>query len=225
MTTLEAARLAWVEGGWGMWPPLVVLAIAAVTFAERALWFRRSDFDVETLFALLDERLRARDIAGAVTLCTRGRVSVMRVALAGLATFREGRDAVGAAVELAVLREAPRGERRLHWLSICGPVAALTGLLGTLTGAFICSFGLGGSGIEGGPSIDPARLAERHAGGVSEALHCTQFGLMAALVSLGGYAWLRAAADQRRAALDAVAARMLFLADTYRVAAPKKSGP
>ena len=65
----------------------------------------------------------------------------------------------------------------------------LSGLLGTITG-LIAAFGAVGGSHEGGPSIDPAKKAELLAGGISEAMNCTAFGLIVAILGLIGFALL-----------------------------------
>lgn len=221
---MNAVLRASQEGGWGMWSPLAVLVVTAHVLVERALWFRRSAYDPEALFAVLEERVRARDVAAAITHCAQIHAPVVRVTLAGLTRLREGRVAVEAAVRQAVLREAPKGEGRIAWLSTCAQVAALTGFLGTLTGFIAPAGGTAGHGGEGGPTIDPARKAELLAGSTADALRSTQFGLLAGLVAVGGYVLLRAAADGRRRELDAAAAWAVTLADAHRADA-ETGGP
>lgn len=211
---MNAVMQAWKEGGWGMYPLVPVMVLTVNVIVERAAWFRRSAFDAEELMALVEERVRAHDPAAAVTQCTQIHAPVVRVVLAGLLQLGRGDAEVRSAVAGAVLREAPRADRRVGWLATFAQVGALLGFFGTLTG-------LVGPpphwyGGEGGPTIDPARRAEWLAGSVSEALHCTQFGLLVALVAGVGYAALTAAARSRQRELDAAAAWVVALADTHR---------
>lgn len=120
-----------------------------------------------------------------------------------------------AAVDQAVLKEAPRAEQRVTWLATSAQVAALLGFLGTLSG-LVAPGHCGGYWGEGGPTIDPARKAEMLAGSVSEALRCTQLGLLTALVAGLGYGAFRVAVRARERELDAAAGWAVALADTHR---------
>ncbi len=227
MTILEAVGTAWVEGGWGMRPVLVVFVIAVGIIIERALWFRRSGFDAEALFGVLEERVRARDVGAAISRGARVDAPVMRVALAGLTHLRQGRSAVEAAVRLAARREAPRGEKRIAWLPVCAWAGALLGFLGTFTDGFAV-FGINGSYVcwmvpigchSASMPTDPTAFIGLTSGFACEAMRCAQFGLLVALVAWGGHALLSAEANARRRELDAAAAWVVALADTLRAEA------
>jgi biopolymer transport protein ExbB len=211
---MNAMMLAWEEGGRGMQPLVAVLVLTVYVIVERALWFRRSAFDAEELFDLLKERVRSRDLTGAIRQCTQIRTPVVRVVLAGLLHLGKSAAQVKVAVDLAVLKEAPHAERRVAWLATFAQVAALLGLLGTLTGLGAPS--LHGYGAEEGPTIDPARKAELLVGSLSEALRCTQLGLLTALIASVGYAAFRAAVRAREWELDAAAGWVVALAYTHR---------
>jgi biopolymer transport protein ExbB/TolQ len=211
---MNAMMLAWKEGGWWMQPLGAVLVLTVYVIVERALWFQRSAFDAEEPFELLKERGRSRDLAGAITQCTLIRTPVMRVVLAGLMHLGKSSAQVKMAVDLAVLKEAPQAERRVAWLATFAQVAALLGFLGTSTGLVVPSSH--GCRYVGGPTIDPAGKAEFLAGSISEALRCTQFGLLTTLIASVGYAALRAAVRAREREFDAAAGWVVALAYTHR---------
>jgi len=120
---MNAMMLAWEEGGRGMQPLVAVLVLTVYVIVERALWFRRSAFDAEELFDLLKERVRSRDLTGAIRQCTQIRTPVVRVVLAGLLHLGKSAAQVKVAVDLAVLKEAPHAERRVAWLATFAQVA------------------------------------------------------------------------------------------------------
>jgi biopolymer transport protein ExbB/TolQ len=96
----------------------------------------------------------------------------------------------------SALRELPKIEHRTAYLALLSNLAMLSGLLGTITG-LIAAFGaVGGHGGEGGPTIDPARKAELLAGGISEAMNCTAFGLVIAILGLIAFALLNGKTQQ-----------------------------
>jgi len=91
----------------------------------------------------------------------------------------------------SALRELPKIEHRTGFLALLSNLAMLSGLLGTISG-LIAAFGAVGGNAEGGsgPSVDPAKKAEILAGGISEAMNCTAFGLIVAILGLVGFALL-----------------------------------
>ena len=82
----------------------------------------------------------------------------------------------------AALKEMPKINKRTGLLALFSNLAMLSGLFGTITG-LIKAFG-----AVGGESVDPSQKARILAEGISEAMNCTAFGLIAAIVSLTGFA-------------------------------------
>jgi biopolymer transport protein ExbB len=110
-------------------------------------------------------QLVARRIAGPVG----------RMLEAAVAHWREPKEAVEEVLYEKMLALRPRWERGLPFLALAAAAAPLLGLLGTVTGMIntfnvITVFGTG----------DPKTLA----GGISEALITTEFGLIVAIPSL-----------------------------------------
>jgi len=82
----------------------------------------------------------------------------------------------------AALRELPKIEARTPYLALLANLAMLSGLLGTVVGLII-AFGAVAN-------ADASSKATMLAKGISEAMNCTAFGLIAALVALIGFAVL-----------------------------------
>jgi biopolymer transport protein ExbB/TolQ len=82
----------------------------------------------------------------------------------------------------AALRELPKIEARTPYLALLANLAMLSGLLGTVIGLII-AFGAVAN-------ADASTRAAALAAGISEAMNCTAFGLMAAIVALMGFASL-----------------------------------
>ena len=83
---------------------------------------------------------------------------------------------VQAAMDEAALREIPRIAKRTGYLALLANLSMLFGLLGTVSG-LITSFG-----AVSGESVDPSQKARILAEGISEAMNCTAFGLIIALI-------------------------------------------
>src|SRR5262249_61049016 len=90
-------------------------------------------------------------------------------------------------------------------LALLSNLARLSGLLGTTTG-LIKSFG-----AVGGESVDPSQKARILAEGISEAMNCTAFGLMVAIIGLIGYAVLNGKTQQLEDDINESAVQVLNL--------------
>ena len=86
-------------------------------------------------------------------------------------------------MDAAVLRETPRLEGWTSFLAIFGNVSVLVGLLGTIIG-LIKAFG-------GVAEADAATKAAHLSKGISEALNCTAFGLLVAIISIVAYGFFQ----------------------------------
>jgi len=82
----------------------------------------------------------------------------------------------------AALREIPKIVKNTGYLALLANLSMLTGLLGTVTG-LITSFG-----AVSGESVDASAKARILAEGISEAMNCTAFGLIVAIMALLGFA-------------------------------------
>jgi len=86
----------------------------------------------------------------------------------------------------------------------------LSALLGTVSG-LIKSFG-----SVAGESVDPSQKARILAGGISEALNCTAFGLIVAVIGLIGYAVLNGKTQAIEDDINEASVRVLNLVVTNR---------
>ena len=81
----------------------------------------------------------------------------------------------------AALREMPKILTRTPFLAMLANLAMLSGLLGTVLG-LITAFG-----AVSAKSVDPSQKATILAAGISEAMNCTAFGLLTAIIGLLGF--------------------------------------
>ncbi len=94
-----------------------------------------------------------------------------------------GRDEVQAKMDEVLMREQSKLESRVEFLAMLGNVGTLLGLLGTIVG-MIRSF----AAIS---QADQMTKAAMLAAGVSEAMHCTAYGLFTAIPALVMYSVLQ----------------------------------
>jgi biopolymer transport protein ExbB/TolQ len=182
MSLLKGLADAFHEGGWPMWPILVLMIISWGITIERAITLRKAGIDKEKLLSLLKSQIMAGNIQGAVKVCSGNPTPVTRIVQCGLTKFNRPDAEVQAAMDEQALKEIPKLEARTGYLAMLGNVATLVGLLGTILG-LIHSF----AGVAG---VDPSMKATLLAKGISEAMNCTAFGLICAIPALLSFAML-----------------------------------
>jgi biopolymer transport protein ExbB/TolQ len=176
------------EGGWGMWPIVFWFVFVLAIIVERAMYLYKASINKDAFLANIQKCIYAGDVGRAIKLCSSAQAPLARIVKAGLMKVNRPDEEVQAAMDEAALRELPKIEHRTSYLSLLSNLAMLSGLLGTISG-LISAFGaVGGHG--GGPSIDPGKKAELLAAGISEAMNCTAFGLIVAILGLIGFALL-----------------------------------
>jgi biopolymer transport protein ExbB len=170
------------EGGWGMYPILFWQIIAIGIIIERAIYLYRSSINRDVFLATMQKCILSGDIGRAIKLCSAANAPLARIVKAGLMKVNRPDHEVQAAMDEAALRENPRIEQRTGYLALLANLAMLSGLLGTVTG-LIAAFGAVAN-------ADAASRATMLAAGISEAMNCTAFGLLAAIIALIGFAVL-----------------------------------
>ena len=170
------------EGG------LVMYLIALVGFAtlllilERALSLKKMSIDKDALSESLFGMILRGDIQQAIAYCDSKPAPVTNTLKAGLVQVLNKRpdEEIQVAMDASVLRETPRVEGWTSFLAVFGNVSVLVGLLGTIIGLIKSFSGVG--------EADAATKAALLSKGISEALNCTAFGLLVAIVAIFGYA-------------------------------------
>lgn len=176
------------EGGWGMWPIVLWGIFVIAITVERSVYLYKAAINKEAFISNIQKCILAGDVGRAIKLCSSAQAPLARIVKAGLMKVNRPDDEVQAAMDEMALKELPKIEHRTAYLALLSNLAMLSGLLGTITG-LIAAFGaVGGHG--GGPSIDPGKKAELLAAGISEAMNCTAFGLMVAIIGLIAFALL-----------------------------------
>src|SRR5215813_7264624 len=172
------------EGGWAMWLILFWLICSIAVIAERAVYLWGASINKEVFLATMQKCILAGDVAKAVKMCSAANAPLARIVQSGLVKVNRPDEEVQAAMDEAALREIPKISSRTGYLALLANLAMLTGLLGTV-GGLIQSFG-----AVSGESVDPSQKARILAEGISEAMNCTFFGLMVAIMALVGFAVL-----------------------------------
>jgi biopolymer transport protein ExbB len=170
------------EGGWGMWPILLLFGITVYISVERWLYVSRSKVDVDKLMSLLKSQIVSGNIQGAINTCQASPAPVTKIIAAGLRKAGGSELDVQQGMDEEALRELPKIEKRTGYLAMLGNLATLAGLLGTITGLIKAFAGVAG--------VDPSMKATMLSKGISEAMNCTAFGLGTGILGLATYAIL-----------------------------------
>jgi biopolymer transport protein ExbB/TolQ len=193
------------EGGWGMYLILFWSIITIGVIVERALYLFGSSINKEVFLATMQKCILAGDVAKAVKMCSAANAPLARIVQAGLVKVNRPDDEVQASMDESALREIPKIAHRTGYLALLANLAMLSGLLGTVSG-LISAFG-----AVSGESVDPSQKARILAQGISEAMNCTAFGLIVAIMALIGFAVLNGKTQQLEDDINEASVQVLNL--------------
>ena len=193
------------EGGWGMYLILFWSIITIGVIVERSLYLFGSSINKEVFLATMQKCILAGDVAKAVKMCSAANAPLARIVQGGLVKVNRPDDEVQAAMDESALREIPKIAHRTGYLALLANLAMLSGLLGTVSG-LISAFG-----AVSGESVDPSQKARILAQGISEAMNCTAFGLIVAIMALIGFAVLNGKTQQLEDDINEASVQVLNL--------------
>jgi len=173
------------HGGSVMLIIAVVGMLALLLIVERMFALSRLTVDKTNLNENLFSMLLRGELRQAIAFCDRRPAPLTNTMKAGLVQVLNRRpdEEVQVAMDAAVIRETPRLEGWTSFLAVFGNVAVLIGLFGTIIGLII-SFG-------GVAEADAAQKAAMLSKGISEALNCTAFGLLVAIISIVSFGFFQ----------------------------------
>ena len=162
-----------IDGGAFMWPILFSLLFGLAFAFERAYSLVQSSVDSKKLYEDVSESMKGGKVQEAVDLCSETRGPVAGVFHAALSRYDRGIEEVEKAMENAGSLEMAFLEKNMIWLNTVITVAPMIGFTGTVVG-MIGAF----DAIKAANDISPAVVA----GGISQALLTTAFGLIVAMI-------------------------------------------
>lgn len=173
------------QGGTAMYVIAFVGLLTALLIIERFLALNRLVIDKTSLNENLFSLILRGELRQAIAYCDRKPAPLTNTVKSGLVQVlnKRGDDEVQVAMDAAVLRETPRLEGWTAFLAVFGNVSVLIGLMGTIMG-LIESF-------QGVAKADAAEKAQLLSTGISEALHCTAFGLGVAVVAIVSFGFFQ----------------------------------
>ena len=162
-----------VDGGWAMWPLLVLLVLGVAVAIERLITLSRAGIDAESFFNDFEKIFKNDGADKAAQFCSETPGPLASVIHAGLLRLDRGIDQIEKAVENSGAVEMAFLERGMVWLSTVANLAPMIGFLGTVSG-MINAF----QAIKTAGDVEPSMVA----GGISEALITTAAGLIVGII-------------------------------------------
>ena len=161
------------DGGNFMWPILVALVFGLGFTLERIYSLMMSRIDSETFFDDITKVIDNDGAEAALELCEQTQGPVSAIFHAGLSRLHRGLAEVEKAIQNAGAIEMAFLEKNMIWLNAVITIAPMLGFTGTVIG-MIKAF----DAIKAANDISPAVVA----GGISQALLTTAFGLVVAMI-------------------------------------------
>ncbi len=162
-----------LEGGAFMWPILLTLLFGLAFVIERAYSLMMSAVDSQTFFESVSQSIKENGTDAAVQVCSETEGPVASIFHAGLSKMSRGLDEVEKAIQNAGAIEMAFLEKNMILLNAVITIAPMLGFTGTVVG-MIAAF----DAIKAANDISPAVVA----GGISQALLTTAFGLIVAMI-------------------------------------------
>lgn len=165
-------------GGLLIYPLLALLIAGLVIIVIKALQLRRQTTISPAVIEKVEQLVLDGKIPEATAFCKQNSVPMTRVLLAGIVNYEKSESELKEILEQAGRQEIPKIRSFLPALGTIASVAPLLGLLGTVVG-MIEVFSI----ISQEASVNPSKLA----GGISQALVTTAFGMVIAMPTLAAY--------------------------------------
>jgi biopolymer transport protein ExbB len=169
-----------------MYPILLCSIISLAIFLERMWNLRRSKVIPKNFLIEVEDLISRGMLPEAITLCRKNRTSISNIFLEAIKNHNRERNLIKEVTEEVGRREIANLERYISALATIASVSTLLGLLGTISG-MIKIFSV----ISIQPVVNPSSLA----GGISEALYTTAFGLTIAIPTLVFHKFLSSKVD------------------------------
>jgi biopolymer transport protein ExbB len=175
-----------VKGGFFMYPILLCSIVALAIFLQKIWVLRIKRIIPEEFLGTLYGYVSQGKLGEAIVLSRTNDSSIARISLAALENSNRTKEELREEIEAAGRKEAQELGRYIEGLGAISNASTLLGLLGTISG-MIKIFNV----ISGQPIVNPPSLA----GGISEALYTTAFGLLVAIPAYIAYKFILGKSD------------------------------
>jgi len=163
----------YTQGGFFMHPILIVLIIGLAFVVERMITLTKANVNSRKFVARVNQALDDGGIEAGIQVCVQTPGPVASIYHAALSRVTKGVDQVEKAISNAGGIEMAFLEKNLIWLATVIAIAPMLGFTGTVAGMVVAF-----DTIKKANDISPAIVA----GGISQALLTTLFGLIVAMI-------------------------------------------
>ena len=163
------------EGGWFMYPIVVVFAIGLTIAVERWIYLTMTSTRNRMLWKKLVPVIKRGGFQEAAAMTSNSKTAIGSILSYGIARIETARrrDDIEKAMEESLMEVLPRLEKRTHYLATFANIATLLGLLGTIIGLI--------KAFTAVAAANPAEKADLLSASISVAMNTTAFGLIVAI--------------------------------------------
>jgi biopolymer transport protein ExbB len=192
------------DGGFWLYPLVAISAFAIAVLLERCFYYYiHCRINAKALLTQLTRLVRNGDVEKARQLCAKTKTPLSAILESALWHFQqqEPDNEIQNAVDEIALRELPRIQHRIHYLSLFANISTLLGLLGTVFGLQEAFTALS--------AADPSQKATVLARGIALAMNTTAAGLIVAIVNMIAYSILGSKSNNLIEEIDECSVRFL----------------
>jgi biopolymer transport protein ExbB len=175
MDTYSAIVRFFQDGGWIMYPIVLVLAVGISIAAERWIYLTRTSLSNQRVWNSIVPLLKAGNFQQVAAITRDSGTAIGTILTYGLDRVRSAkrREDIEQAMEESLMEVVPRLERRTHYLATFANIATLLGLLGTVMGLI--------EAFTAVAAANPTEKASMLSSSISVAMNATAFGLVVAI--------------------------------------------
>ena len=172
------------DGGFFMYPILIVLALGLALSLERIIYLQATKAKNQKTWKDVYPLIAKGQFHQALDVVSNSNTGMAKVIGYGLERAKSAKrhDDIELAMEEGLMEIIPRLETRTPYIATFANIATLLGLLGTILGLI--------SAFTAVASADPAQKADLLSASISVAMNTTAFGLIAAIPMLLAFAFI-----------------------------------
>ncbi|HEX5360989.1 MAG TPA: MotA/TolQ/ExbB proton channel family protein [Fluviicoccus sp.] len=191
------------DGGFFMYPTLIIMLIGFAIGIERILFFIRVKASNKALWDEVFPSIQKGDLDKALKQVKDNETEIGRILEYGLTRNKTARrvEDVETAMEEALMEVMPRLEARTPYLSSFANIATLIGLLGTVHGMIMAFAAVA--------NADPAQKGDMLSASIAVAMNNTALGLGAAIPLLLAAAYLQSRTSESIESLEMASVKLL----------------
>ena len=185
-----------------VWSMIFLTSLATIALiVDAILSIRVTKIMPPILVNAVKDAIDAGDLGAAIEACESTPCPLSNILMAGFNNITEGYDVILDSVSSAAGIESEKLMQRVNYLNLCGQLAPMFGLMGTVTG-MVAAFG-------GLATASGSAKAQQLAMSISGALYTTAVGLFIAVPAILGYTFVKNTASKIILSMEALTYDMI----------------